>query len=242
MDFLTIGNPEVQASMRKAPAIPVERVDALVQTSTNHHTDCRLYYTPQLLSPIVAHPGKPPSPPIPPRPLRPRKKGISDKSRMSLIRHYNMKVAKYNAELHIYRAQKAAWERHYSEYVNFIDLKPIPSESYEQERVEVCEDDKVQESCHNDSIAAAKPLVVFTHGRNSTLEDAHITAFCQGFGREASILLFEDLRPELQRIHVFRTLVDSYPSIKAFSGRSAGARNAAKASSRTSFDRCNVKS
>jgi hypothetical protein len=33
---------------------------------------------------------------------------------------------------------------------------------------------------------------------------------------------------------VFRTLVNSYPSIKAFSGRSAGARNAARASSKTS--------
>jgi predicted acylesterase/phospholipase RssA len=43
--------------------------------------------------------------------------------------------------------------------------------------------------------------------------------------------MFEDLRLELQPIHVFRTLVNLSLSIKIFAGRSAGARNAAKASS-----------
>lgn len=90
-----------------------------------------------------------------------------------------------------------------------------------------------EEESQEDPIAAAQPLVVFTHSRNSTLNNTHITAFCQGFGREAPILLFEDTRPELQRIQVFCTLVNNYPSIKVFAGRSAGARNAAKASSRS---------
>jgi hypothetical protein len=81
-----------------------------------------------------------------------------------------------------------------------------------------------------DPIAAAEPLVVFTHGRNSTLENIHVTAFCKGFGCEAPILLFQDTRAELERISVFRTLLTTYPSIKVLSGRSAGARNAARAS------------
>lgn len=229
MGFLAVGDPTVQASMRGPQIIPVERIDATVKTSTNHNSECRLYYTPQLASPAVAHPGRPPAPPTAPKPLRPKRAGDSNKYRKSLVKHYNNRVEKYNAALAIYRTTKAAWEELYKEYTDSIDLENITNE--DEDKVDEEEDDN-----DTDPIAAANPITVFTHGRKSTLEDAHITAFCQLFAREAAILLFEDLRPELQRIHVFRTLVDTYPSIKAFSGRSAGARNATKASSKTLFD------
>ena len=66
-------------------------------------------------------------------------------------------------------------------------------------------------------------------------EDAHVTAFCQDFASEAPILLFEDARPELEPIHVVRTLGNTYPSIKAFVCRSAGVRNAVTAFGKTSY-------
>jgi len=224
----SIGMPRVQESMRVPPVVPIERIDSFVHTSANYSTYCRLYYTPQLSAPLVKHPGIPPTPPTAPRPLPPRKKGDTAKSRQTLRKHYNTKVANYNIILGIYETNKATWDVNYKEYINSLDLNRLDC------KTEGCDKDEKEEDDHDDPIAAAEPLVVFTHGRNSTLEDAHITAFCQGFGREAAILLFEDSRPELQRIHVFRTLVNSYPSIKAFSGRSAGARNAARASSKTS--------
>jgi hypothetical protein len=230
----SIGKPKVQESMRLAPAIPVERIDSSVVTSANYSTYCRLYYTPQLSIPSVEHPGIPPTPPTAPRPLPPRKKGDTTKSRQTLRKHYNTKVAKYNTTLGIYKANKVIWDVHYRKYIASLDLNRLASKTEDHDIDDI---DEKEEDNHEDPIAAAEPLVVFTHGRNSTLDNAHITAFCQGFGREGAILLFEDLRPELQRIHVFRTLVNSYPCIKAFSGRSAGARNAAKASSKTSEPR-----
>lgn len=155
--------------------------------SANHKTECHLYYTRQLATPTVAYPGRPPAPPTAPRPLRAKKAGDSDKYRKSLVKHYNNRVEKYNAAVAIYRANKAAWEELYKECTDSIDLENIKNE--DENKVEEEADDDV------DPIAAAKTIVVFTHGRNSTLEDAHITAFCQGFAREAAILLFEDLRP-----------------------------------------------
>ncbi|PVH77465.1 hypothetical protein DL98DRAFT_637566 [Cadophora sp. DSE1049] len=226
-----IGKAEVQAVMRIPPQLHVERIDSSVRTSPNHNTHCRLYHTPNLLASMIEHPGPTPVPPSAPRRLRRRTKTDTEKSQRSLIKHYNTRVARYDTGLGAFKSQKETWEAQYKEYVGSLNLESIDLVDDDEDAAEEAEKLR-KESAQTDLIAAAKPLVVFTHGRNSTLEDAHITAFCQGFGREAPILLFEDTRPELRRIHVFRTLVDSYPSIKAFSGRSAGARNAAKASIR----------
>ncbi|KAH7395470.1 hypothetical protein BKA64DRAFT_708866 [Cadophora sp. MPI-SDFR-AT-0126] len=211
-----IGKADVQAVMRIPPQLPVERIDSSVQTSPNHSTHCRLYHTPNLPASVVDHPGPPPVPPSAPRRLRRRTKSDSEKSRKSLIKHYNERVARYNAALKAFKSRKEIWEEKYNEYVDSLNLESIDPVDDDHDAAEEAEKLR-KESMQTNLIAAAKPLVVFTHGRNSTLEDAHITAFCQGFGREAPILLFKDTRPEPRRIHVFRTLVDSYPSIKAFS-------------------------
>jgi len=213
--------------MRIPPVVPVERIDHSVRTSSNHTTYCRLYHTPQLPAPVVEHPGAPPTPPTPPRSLPRRKKSDNPKSRQSLKKHYNTKVVKYNVALTTYHVEKAEWDEKYEAYVHGLDLDNILC------KIEDTDSNDGEEDSQDDPIAAAQPLVVFTHGRNSTLDNAHLTAFCQGFARETPILLFEDTRAELQRIQVFRSLVSNYPSIKAFSGRSAGARNAARASSKT---------
>ncbi|KAL2064281.1 hypothetical protein VTL71DRAFT_4775 [Oculimacula yallundae] len=237
MGFLNIGKPEVQAGMRIPPQLPIERIDSSIQTSSNHHTHCRLYHTSNLPASIVEHPGGPPLPPSAVRPLRPKTKSDSDRSRASLVRHYNTRIAQYNLALEAFKAQKLIWEAKYADYVESLNLESIAAVVDDDDVVQEARSALRKESAQTDIIAAAKPLVVFTHGRNSTLEDQHITAFCQGFAREAATLLFEDTRPELQRIHVFRTLADNYPSIKAFPGRSAGARNAAKASIHTAAKR-----
>jgi len=213
--------------MRIPPIVPVERIDSTVRTSSNNTTYCRLYYTPKLRPPVVPHPGSYPTPPTPPRPLPPRKRGDTPKSRQLLKKHYNTKVVKYNIALKKYDEETAEWHGNHEKYLDALDVNELVCKN------EDSDSNDGEEESQDDPIAAAQPLVVFTHGRNSTLDNTHITAFCQGFGREAPILLFEDTRPELQRIQVFRTLVNNYPSIKVFAGRSAGARNAAKASSKT---------
>lgn len=73
------------------------------------------------------------------------------------------------------------------------------------------------------------PLCVFTHGKSTTLDDPHVRSFCLGFARTAPILLFQDNRDEILRVQTFRSLANSFPSVKAYSGRSLGARNAARA-------------
>lgn len=108
--------------MRIPPTVPAERIDSSVQTSANYRTDCRLYYTPNLPAAPVDHPGIPPSPPTAPRPLPPRRKSDSAKSRQSLIKHYNIKAAKYNIALAKYETEKAAWDFCYREYVKSLDL------------------------------------------------------------------------------------------------------------------------
>jgi len=182
-----------------------------------------MYHTPPRIAAAIENPGPPPTPPTAPRRLPRKNQWGSSVTRQSLKKYHGLNVAKYNAALEVYQDSCHTWESDYKKYIKSLDLGLL--DGTEEEDVAITE-----VNGDEDPIAAAKPLVVFTHGRNSTLENQHLTAFCQGFAREAPILLFEDLRNELQRIAVFRTLVSTYPSIRAFSGRSAGARNAAKAS------------
>ncbi|PMD34166.1 hypothetical protein L207DRAFT_638717 [Hyaloscypha variabilis F] len=197
-----IGIPEVQELMRIPPIVPVERIDSTVRTSSNNTTYCRLDYTPKLRPPVVPHPGSYPTPLTPPRPLPPRKRGDTPKSRQLLKKHYNTKVVKYNIALKKYDEETAEWHGNHEKYLDALDVNELVCKN------EDSDSNDGEEESQDDPIAAAQPLVVFTHGRNSTLDNTHITAFCQ----------------------VFRTLVNNYPSIKVFAGRSAGARNAAKAS------------
>lgn len=74
-----------------------------------------------------------------------------------------------------------------------------------------------------------EPLCIFTHGKSTALDDPHVRHFCLGFARTAPILLFQDKRDELLRFQTFRSLANSFPSAKAYSGLSLGARNAARA-------------
>ncbi|KAH7354885.1 hypothetical protein BKA65DRAFT_548962 [Rhexocercosporidium sp. MPI-PUGE-AT-0058] len=125
MGFLDIGKSEVQAVMRIPRQLPVERIDSPVQTSSNHHTHCRLYHTPNVPVTIVEHPGAPSLPPSAVRTLRPRTKSDSDRSRASLIRHYNARITKHNLTLETFKAQKVIWDAKYKEYVDSLNLESI---------------------------------------------------------------------------------------------------------------------
>lgn len=179
----------------------------------------------------VPNPGPPPTPPSKSTPLPPRRKGDDPAFRQSLRKHHNSLVARYNTELEQYRDARAHWHDNYIAYTDSLDIESLQTKDIKAEEEVETDDSKpdLEFGDAEDPIAAAEPLVVFTHGRNSSLENVHVTSFCKGFGREAPILLFQDTRAELERISVFRTLLATYPSIKVLSGRSAGARNAARA-------------
>lgn len=99
-----LSKPHIQEIMRAPPSIPIERIDSMVYTSTEHQTQCRLYNTPKLSTPTIKHPGTLLLQPTAPRPLPRRKRGDTTKTRQFLKKHYNKEAARYNIILEAFQA------------------------------------------------------------------------------------------------------------------------------------------
>jgi hypothetical protein len=120
-----IATPDVAAVMRAPPLIPVERIDASVNTSRNHVTACRLFHTVYRAVSNVPNPGPPPTPPSRPTPLRPRQEGDDPAFRQSLKKHYNSLIARYNKELEQYRADRAQWHDNFITYTDSLNIDSL---------------------------------------------------------------------------------------------------------------------
>ncbi|TAQ88653.1 hypothetical protein B7494_g3004 [Chlorociboria aeruginascens] len=75
-----------------------------------------------------------------------------------------------------------------------------------------------------------KPDVLFTHGAGSQLDNPALDAFAEGLARTHTVLCFEDQGSVQQRAATFRSLLDAFPSVAAFGGRSKGSVAAVEAS------------
>lgn len=81
-----------------------------------------------------------------------------------------------------------------------------------------------------------EPDVLFTHGAGSQLDNPTLDAFSEGLAATHTVLCFEDRRNVPRRAATFKSLLDDFPSVTIFGGRSKGS----VASVEASFD-SNVK-
>lgn len=75
-----------------------------------------------------------------------------------------------------------------------------------------------------------EPDILLTHGAESQLDNPALDAFAEGLSHTHTVLCFEDRGTVQQRAATFRLLLDNYPSITAFGGRSKGSVAAVEAS------------
>lgn len=75
-----------------------------------------------------------------------------------------------------------------------------------------------------------KPDVLLTHGANSQLDNPALDSFAEGLASTHTVLCFEDQGSVQQRAATFKSLLDAYPSVTTFGGRSKGSVAAAEAS------------
>lgn len=75
-----------------------------------------------------------------------------------------------------------------------------------------------------------KPDVLFTHGAGSQLDNPALDAFSEGLAGTHTVLCFEDQGSVQQRAATFKSLLDAFPSVTAFGGRSKGSVAAVEAS------------
>lgn len=92
---------------------------------------------------------------------------------------------------------------------------------------------EAQLSAYNAALDAAKedyppPDAIFTHGRGE-LRNAANDAFMEGFGRTQTLFSFENMRDMPFRVSTFRSLLSSFPTATALSGKSLGARASVRA-------------
>lgn len=213
-------DPTVVAAMRAAPQNPVDREDFEIQVSPNYKAPCRIYYTTMQSDHVPPNPGSPPVKPVAPKPLpKVNPQDLSPEqtqARRTLEKQYKGNKAHYEKLLQKYKEERAAWERAYEAYHAATSHN---------------DDSSADDSMPPDSQNSPRPdpLCIFTHGKSTTLDDPHVRSFCIGFARTAPIMLFQDNREEVLRVQTFRSLANSYPSAIAYSGRSLGARNAARA-------------
>lgn len=75
-----------------------------------------------------------------------------------------------------------------------------------------------------------RPDVLLTHGAGSQLDNPSLDAFAEGLAGTHKVLCFVDQGSVQQRADTFNTLLDAFPSITAFGGRSKGSVAAVDAS------------
>lgn len=75
-----------------------------------------------------------------------------------------------------------------------------------------------------------KPDVLLTHGAESQLDNPALDAFAEGLAGTHTVLCFEDRGSVEQRAATFKALLDDFPSVTAFGGRSKGSVAAVGAS------------
>jgi predicted alpha/beta-hydrolase family hydrolase len=75
-----------------------------------------------------------------------------------------------------------------------------------------------------------KPDVLLTHGAGSQLDNPSLDAFADGLAATHTVLGFEDQGTVQQRAATFNSLLDTFPSVIAFGGRSKGGVAAVEAS------------
>ncbi|KAE8452412.1 hypothetical protein EG329_001113 [Mollisiaceae sp. DMI_Dod_QoI] len=75
-----------------------------------------------------------------------------------------------------------------------------------------------------------RPDVLFTHGAGSQLDNPALDAFAEGLAGTHTVLCFEDQGSVQRRAATFKSLLDAFPSVTAFGGRSKGSVAAVEAS------------
>jgi len=75
-----------------------------------------------------------------------------------------------------------------------------------------------------------KPDVLLTHGEGSQLDNPSLDAFAEGLAGTHIVLCFEDQGSVERRAATFKLLLDDFPSVTAFGGRSKGSVAAVEAS------------
>lgn len=212
-------NAGVVALMRSQPVNPVDREDFEIQVSPGYKAPCRIYYSSTHSDHHPPNPGSPPVKPVAPKALP--KTSLENLNaeqalaRRTLEKQYKGSKAHYDTLLKTYHEDRAKWDAANQAYQAAIHHGEDPS----------TEEDASSEDHH----VRPDPFCIFTHGKSTTLDDPHVRSFCLGFARTAPILLFQDYRDEILRVQTFRSLANSFSSVKAYSGRSLGARNAARA-------------
>jgi hypothetical protein len=179
---------------------------------------CRIYYSSTHSDRHPPNPGSPPVKPVAPKALpKATLENLTKEQTLARRTHekqYKANRVNYDTLLKKYHEDRAKWDAANQAYQAATHGDDSPAEDT---------------SSSEEQRAWPDPFCVFTHGKSTTLDDPHVRSFCLGFARTAPILVFQDYREEILRVQTFRSLANSFPGVKAYSGRSLGARNAARA-------------
>lgn len=223
MDAITSWDPIIapltMATIRANSEILISQIefDHALPLSDGLSIPCRLYFTPKADPSHFS--SAPLLPPAPRRPYHLPKRGRGRPSKLRLAQETAHQTATeiYNQDLVHYRTELSA------------------------HRLAV-QDHELTVTAYKKKLAAIqsnpellKPDCIFTHGADSQLDNPALAAFTQGFARTHTVLGFEDRGDTNHRAASFRTLLNAFPSVTSFGGRSRGSVAAVGASLSTSI-------